>query len=92
MYSPIHLPRYIYPGVSCLSLIPQPVPYPFFADRFDKVLDMRLCEVLIIVLDQLRVDSWHGHEHINQRRLGAQQHVPHLGKRDKERWIRTTYN
>ena len=72
----------------------QPLPDPFFADRFDKVFDMRLCEVLIIVLYQLRVDSGHGHEHINQGRLGAQQHLPHLTerKREREREMSTKYD
>lgn len=54
------------------------VPDPFFADCFYKFLDRSLCEVLIIVLDQLRVDSGHGHEHVNHRSPGAQEHLPHL--------------
>lgn len=67
------------------------VPDPFLADRSDKVLDMRLCEVLIIVLDQLRVDGWHSHENINHGSLGAQQHLPHLQhNRERERKISIT--
>lgn len=73
------------PQESCVSLSQQRVPDPLFADCFDKVFDMRLCEVLIIVLDEFRVDSWHGHEHINHWRLGAQQHLPHLRERERER-------
>lgn len=54
------------------------VPDSLIANRFDEILHMRLCEVLIIELDQLGVNSWHGHEHVNHRSRGAQQHLPHL--------------
>lgn len=48
---------------------PTAVPDPLLADCFDKVLDVWLCVVLIIILDQLRVDGWHSHEDINQGSL-----------------------
>lgn len=71
----------------------QSVPDPLFADCSDKVLYMRLCEMLIIVLNQLRVNSGYGHEDVNQGSLRAQQHLPHLeqvgrgreGERDKHK-------
>lgn len=47
---------YIYIYVCIYSMyvcMYQSVPDPLFADCSDKVLDMRLCEVLIIVLNQL---------------------------------------
>lgn len=44
--------QYVYMYV-CTACMYQSVPDPLFADCSDKVLDMRLCEVLIIVLNQL---------------------------------------
>lgn len=40
----------MYKGEHCRD---GPLPDPLFADGSDKVLDMRLCEVLIVVLNQL---------------------------------------
>lgn len=54
------------------------LPDSLIANRFDEILHMRLSEVLIIKLDQFGVNSWHSHEHVNHRSLGAQQLLPHL--------------
>lgn len=55
------------------------VPDPLLAHGSDKVPDVRLREVLIIVLDQLGVNGGNGHEDVHHGSLGAQQQVPHLG-------------
>lgn len=67
------------------------VPDSLLANRSDKVLHMWLCEVLIIIMDQFGVNSWHGHEHINHWSLEAQKHLPHLGTKTERKERKITY-
>lgn len=53
-------------------------PNSFFTNCTYKILDMRLCEMLVIVLQQLAVDCGHCHEYVNLWRFRTQEFFPNL--------------
>lgn len=62
------------------------LPDPLLARGPDEVAHVRLREVLIVVLDELGVNGGDGHEDVDRRSRGAQQHVPHLGGDRQKQW------
>lgn len=53
-------------------------PNSFFTNCTHKILDMRLCEMPVVVFQQFAVDCGHRHEHVNLWSFRTQELLPDL--------------
>lgn len=53
-------------------------PNSFFTNCAHKILDMRLCEMLVVVIQQFAVDCGHCHEYVNLWSFRTQELFPNL--------------
>lgn len=68
------------------------LPDVILAHSTDEILDVRLSEVLVIMLNQLGVNGGHCHEDVDPRSLGVQEPLPNLEQRKQElRWLPCFY-
>lgn len=53
-------------------------PYFFFTNCTHEILDVRLCEMIVIVIQQFAVDSGHCHKYVNPWNFRTQELFPNL--------------
>lgn len=60
-------------------------PDVLLAKGTDKILHFGLGEMLVVIFHQLGIDGGHCHEHTDTGSLGAQELLPHLGRKGTHR-------
>ena len=57
------------------------LPNPLFTNRTDKILDVRLGEMSVIIIHQLGIDCRHCHKYVNPWSFTAQELFPNLERK-----------